>query len=107
MHLYEMVGCADENGRTYISPYGTYNKEDGFDLRPVNIKHYYDFEQLLYKLVHEDCWRLKVHKKKMTKTDIEKALGYEIDIVGENVTNNPKSYYKNFDEFLKELFDEK
>lgn len=101
MHLYQAVAVADQNGKTYISPYGTYSKEDGFDLRPVNIQHYYDFEEVLYKLVHEDCWKLKVDKKKMTKADIEKELGYEIDIVGENTT------YKNFEDFMKELFGEK
>lgn len=107
MHLYEMVAVSDENGRTYISPYGTYSKEDGFDLRPSAIRNLYDFEKLLYQLVHEDCWRLKVDKKKMTKADIEKALGYEIDIVGEDASDDARIYYKSFDEFLEELFSQK
>ncbi len=90
MHLYEMIGVADENGKTYISPYGTYNKEDGFDLRPVSFRNYHNFEQLLNTLVHEDCWKLRVDKKKMTKADIEKELGYEIDIIGEEKTLDSK-----------------
>lgn len=92
MHLYEMIGVADENGKTYISPYGTYNKKDGFNLcRIVN------FAELLNILVHEDCWSLKIEKKKMTKAEIEKALGYEIDIISDNKT------YSSFDDLIKEL----
>ena len=106
MHLYEMIGIADENGKTYISPYGTYSKKDGFDLRPVGIKHYYDFEKLLYQLVHEDCWRLKVDKKKMTKADIEKVLGYEIDIIDDDVSDNVRTYCRSYDEILKRVFGE-
>lgn len=100
MHLYEMVGIADENGRTYISPYGTYSKEDGFDLRPVDFMNYRNFEQLLNQLVHEDCWKLKVDKKKMTKAEIEKALGYEIDIIGDDSIK----FYKNFREYMTDMF---
>ena len=106
MHSYEMIATADENGRTYISNYGTYSKENGFDLRPTRINNMYDVEELLNKLLHEDCWRLKTDKKKMTKADIEKALGYEIDIVGEDITGSTYLHCKNFDEFLKELFGE-
>ena len=32
MHTYEMIGVADENGRTYVSEFGSYNKDKGFDL---------------------------------------------------------------------------
>lgn len=94
MRMSEMINVADQNGKTYISPYGTYSKEDGFNLYPT-----YDFEQLLNKLVHEDCWKLKVDKKKMTKADIEKELGYEIDIICEN------KKYHSVNELLKEMFE--
>ena len=77
---YEMVGVADHNNRTYESKYGTYNKEgfrfnDEFRDLPA--------EKIANILLHENCWSLKVEKpkpKKMTKADIEKALGYEIEI---------------------------
>lgn len=104
MHSYEMIATADENGRIYVSEYGTYSKENGFDLRPSIIRNHYDVEDLLNKLLHEDCWRLKIDKKKMTKADIEKALGYEIEIIGEDITGSTKIYHENFNEFLNELF---
>lgn len=101
MHLYEMVGVADQNGKTYVSKYGTYSKKDGFILNPT----YYGFDKLLNNLVHEDCWKLKVDKKKMTQDEIEKILGYEIEIINGNKQED-KEYvrYENFDDFLGYLF---
>ena len=32
MYTYECIGLADQNGRTYESKYGTYNKNDGIKL---------------------------------------------------------------------------
>lgn len=107
MHSYEMIATADENGRTYVSEYGAYSKENGFDLRPSIIRNHYDVEDLLNKLLHEDCWRLKVDKKKMTKADIEKALGYEIDIVGDEETITGGTGFRTYtdsSEFLRDLF---
>ena len=104
MHSYEMIATADQNGRTYISKYGTYSKADGFDLRLNTIRNYYDAEQLLNKLLHEDCWRLKVDKKKMTRAEIEKELGYEIEIVGEHSKDNEhlNDLYKQLNTALNE-----
>lgn len=75
---YQMVGVADQNGRTYASKYGTYNKKGCFSLSELakNLSK----EELLERLVHEDCWSLKIEEKEMTKEEIEKALGYKIKI---------------------------
>ena len=98
MHTYEMIGVADQNGKTYESKYGTYSKEKGFKF----IDSYKNNEQvstLINNLVHEDCWSLKIDKKKMTKSDIEKALGYEIEIIGcDNQLNklDPDNIFENY-----------
>lgn len=73
-----MVGLADQNGRTYESKYGTYNKKGCFSLSELSKN--LSKEELLERLVHEDCWSLKVEEKEMTKEEIEKALGYKIKI---------------------------
>ena len=78
MMTYEMVGIADQNGRTYKSKYGKYNKEHGFLLSE-------DYQnigkcELIDKLFHENCWSLEQKPKRMTKEEIEKELGYKIDI---------------------------
>ena len=32
MYTYQMIGIADENGRTYKSKFGSYNRDNGFQL---------------------------------------------------------------------------
>ena len=75
---YEMVGVADQNSRTYKSQYGFYSKETGFVLNKTGLS--LGKNELLDKMFHENCWELKKEPKKMTKEEIEKALGYEIEI---------------------------
>ena len=88
MHTYQMIAVADENGKTYTSKYGLYNKQNGFALS--NLSSSMIKEELLDNLFHEDCWSLKVETKKMTKDQIEKELGYKIEIIDEP-KNNDKS----------------
>lgn len=88
MHTYQMIAVADENGKTYTSKYGLYNKQNGFVLS--NLSSSMTKEDLLNGLFHEDCWSLKVDTKKMTKDQIEKELGYKIEIIDEP-KNNDKS----------------
>ena len=76
MYTYEIVGLADENGKTYESKYGIYNKEKGFRFYRSVISNQTDkgVENIINNLFHEDCWKLKVEKpakKKMTKEEIE------------------------------------
>ena len=33
MFCYQMVALADQNGKTYECEYGTYNKENGFQIK--------------------------------------------------------------------------
>ena len=75
---YEMVGVADQNSRTYKSQYGFYSKETGFVLNKTGLG--LGKNELLDKMFHENCWELKKEPKKMTKEEIENALGYEIEI---------------------------
>ena len=82
MHTYEMVGVADQNNRTYESEFGTYSKSTGFVLNDHSKKLVK--ENLLDRLFHDNCWKLKVEEKEMTKEEIEKALGYKIKIKDEN-----------------------
>ena len=88
MHTYQMIAVADENGKTYTSKDGLYNKHNGFALS--NLSSSMIKEELLDNLFHEDCWSLKVETKKMTKDQIEKELGYKIEIIDEP-KNNDKS----------------
>ena len=92
MYACEAIALADQNGRTYVSKYGTYNKDKGFVINPKYIKFQttldsrkilMSYQELINGLLHENCWSLKVEKpkpRKMTKADIEKELGYEIEI---------------------------
>lgn len=114
MMTYEMVGVADQNNRTYQSQYGTYSKKDGFIINPYCInfsfhsKSIFSFQKLLNKLFHENCWSIKEEKqkpKKMTKEEIEKELGYKIDIQDNNVQEKNDKYITTnsddwFDDFL-------
>lgn len=77
-----MVGVADENGRTYESKYGTYSKEKGFEF-PDFPKEECKQIAFINLLFHEDIWRLKkeAEPKKMSLQDIERELGYRVQIV--------------------------
>ena len=108
-----MIGIADENGRTYESKYGTYNKKEKFKLSdlPVSMTK----EELLYNLFHEDCWSLKKNPIRMTKKEIEEKLGYEIEINeneseenkkledNQNISENTQKSHKNV--FTDDIFD--
>ena len=79
-----MVAIADDNNREYESKYGTYSKKDRFkfneEAKKVVDKNGY--RELFNILVHEDLWKLKKEPvKKMTLQDIERELGYRVQIV--------------------------
>ena len=80
MRTHDMISLADQNGKTYVSKYGTYSKSTGFV--PAFSVHEASIAKFFNNLFHEDCWTVRVERKKMTKTDIEKALGYPIEIEG-------------------------
>ena len=42
MFCYQMVALADQNGKTYECEYGTYNKENGFQIKNFGVSN--DFE---------------------------------------------------------------
>ena len=108
-----MIGIADENGKTYESKYGNYNKKERFKLSDLSrsmIK-----EELLYNLFHEDCWSLKKNPIRMTKKEIEEKLGYEIEINeseenkkkkledNQSIIKNTQKSHKNV--FIDDIFD--
>lgn len=82
MYTYQMIGLADENGKTYESKFGTYSKERGFEFTnfPKEECKQIAFINLLF---HEDIWKLKKEPtpKKMSLQDIERELGYRVQIV--------------------------
>lgn len=92
MYTYEMVGVADQNNRTYCSPYGTYSKADGFkinsdvfsneDYKATEVDQRILIEALINDLFHDDLWKIvkEPEPKKMTLADIEKELGYRVQI---------------------------
>lgn len=79
MVTYQMVGVADQNGRTYKCEYGKYNKNDGFIFNNRGLVT--DVETLMWIFFHEDMWKLdEPERKKMSIADIEKELGYRVQI---------------------------
>lgn len=119
MMTYEMIGVADQNNRTYESKYGKYNKKNGFIINPSYITFsnsldskqiLFSYQELLNGLFHENCWSIKQEKprpKKMTKEQIEKELGYEIEIQDKSDNNtsqilekNSRDPYDIFEDFL-------
>lgn len=105
---YEMVGVADQNGRTYESIYGTYNKKRGFILNNSALS--LSKTELLHKITHENCWSLKQEKlkpRKMTIQEINKALGYDVEIIDKDdkQTDENNTYCNNssFNDLLKFL----
>lgn len=112
MMAYEMVGISDHNSRTYESKYGTYNKETGFVLNEVGRS--LGKCELLDRMFHENCWSMKTEPKpkKMTKEEIEKELGYEIEIKepeekkledNQNISKNAQKTKNNV--FSDDIFD--
>lgn len=85
MYTYQMIGIADENGKTYECKYGTYSKEKGFEFYGDVIDT--PFINLLF---HEDIWKLKPEVKKMSLQDIEKELGYKVQIVDPEIGTGKK-----------------
>lgn len=80
MYTYQMVGLADENGRKYKCKYGTYTKNEGFVFNDKTLD--YDVEELVGILLHDDLWKLdEPERKKMSIADIEKELGYRVQII--------------------------
>lgn len=103
MVTYKMIGIADENGRTYESKYGTYNKKDGFKFKnpPKEECQWTAFIDLLF---HEDIWKLKEKPaKKMSLADIEKELGYKVQIV-DSKPRDGELNEQNIGDFLNWLF---
>lgn len=103
MYTYQMIGIADENGRTYKSKYGSYNKDKGFQLNYIALRE--DISDLLYELFHEDCWKIS-KPKKMTKEEIETALGYEVDIIDNENADNKSKEYNDLSSCINTIFDD-
>lgn len=99
MYTYEMIGIADENGKTYTSQYGSYNKETGFVLNDHSNTRLKSISQLINNLFHENCWSLDKPVITMTKEEIEKELGYKINIV-----SNKLNYKMADDDLFSFLF---
>lgn len=83
MYTYQMVGVADQNGKTYECKYGTYSKEKGFEFYDDVLDKKCKVLAFINLLFHEDIWKLKKEPtpKKMSLQDIERELGYRIQIV--------------------------
>ena len=102
MYTYEMIGVADENGKEYECKYGTYMKDIGFrfteNITPVVRKS--GWRGFINQLFHENLWKLKPETKQMTLADLEKELGYKVEIVDSEPKDKPvsqKSKYYNLE----------
>lgn len=90
MYTYQMIGIADENGKTYECKYGTYSKEKGFEFYGDVIDMKCKVSPFINLLFHEDIWKLKPEVKKMSLQDIEKELGYKVQIVDPEIGTGKK-----------------
>lgn len=78
----EIVILADTDGKTYVSGGMRYNKVLGLHDN-LGRKWPADAFGSCNELIHLKGWH-RIHKKKITKEEIEKKLGFEIEIVEEN-----------------------
>ena len=102
MNICEMVALADKDGKTYESKFGWYSKNQGFGL---NLGFREWNRELINEITHDNSWQLKKEKKKMTKEEIEKELGYEIEIIGgSDESKNKKEDLSNLEEQLHRQF---
>ena len=86
MLTYQIVGLADDNGRKYECKYGTYSKEDGFIFNEDigELVETIGWRGIINMLFHEDMWKLVKEApkpKEMTLEDVERELGYRVQIV--------------------------
>ena len=88
MYTYEMYGVACNNSKTYESKYGTFNREDGFIFDPEIVKSVTNdgtglaLSSLVEDLCESDLWKIKKEEpRKMTLQDLEKELGYRVQII--------------------------
>ena len=118
MYTYQMVGLADCNDRTYECEFGTYNKENGFMFNESTQQQLDDQQylgenvkgfvlNLIDELFHNDMWKMvkEPEPKKMTLADIEKELGYRIQVVDPEL-DKPTDKKKELTEEEKEDIDE-
>lgn len=85
----QIIGYAKEDGLTYESSFGTYDKENGFKFNDYGKQCFEsDPDKFVTMLFGDDTiWCVKAPEpkaKNMTLADIEKALGYKINIVDED-----------------------
>ncbi len=106
MYTYQMIGVADENGRTYESKFGTYSRADGFVFTEnTNVD-----SNLINRLFHDDLWKLKPDVKEMSLKEIEEALGYKVRITDpefndkKELTEKQKRDIDHTVEFFKKFF---
>ena len=114
MLTYQVVGLADENGRKYECKYGTYSKEDGFIFNESigELVETIGWRGIINMLFHEDMWKLVKEKpkpKEMTLEDIERELGYRVQIVDpepdkEEVSQDKKEEVNELVDLFNRLF---
>ena len=88
MKTYEMVALAESDGKTYKAMEMYYNKKNGFtdkDGKNWPLCSYADFNDNkgkfgFHAFIMEDRWEID-EVKRMTKSEIEKILGYKIEII--------------------------
>ena len=105
-----MIGLADENGREYECIYGTYSRDEKFKFNDsvIPIVKEHGWREMAYILFHEDLWKLspKEEPKNMTHEEIEKELGYRVNIVDPEpdkkiVSEERKKQVDNYIDFIQ------
>lgn len=117
MFTYQMVGVADQNDKKYECKYGTYTHKDGFVFNESigELVETIGWRGIVNMLFHENLWKLSVEEpkpikpKEMTLEDIEKELGYRVQIVDpepdkEEVSQDKKEEVNELVDLFNRLF---
>lgn len=105
----QIIDYAKEDGLTYESSFGTYDKENGFKFNDYGKQCFEsDPDKFVTMLFGDDTiWCVKAPEPKakdMTLSEIEDALGYKINLVKSKNEQKTKDYKETTYPSLEDVF---
>ena len=87
MNALDMIKYAKEDNIPYESSFGVYNPDKGFEINEYGEKCFKsDPNKFLTMLLNDETvWHPQPETKKMTLEDIEKELGYKVELINKPV----------------------
>ena len=92
MNTIDMMKYSEEDDMAYESSFGTYDKQHGFQISEYGMDCFEDDSDKFLKMILKDdtIWHPQPEQpKKMTKEEIEKELGYKVEITDGKEKNKP------------------